>query len=430
MVKRCCVCLLLILSSRVYADQRVNFQWLDITTGTVGTTLTHTTDFTPKAAIVFWNGRNETSDTVGRATTLRGFGFAVSATERCYVTTFSGDAAAAGDAAERNGTDAVVATTNTGSTVEGLLDLQSFGATTQTWIIDDQFPATIRVGILYVGGSDITNAKIVEILSPTPTGQFSVTGVGFQGDIVLMAGMKSGATNGDSTLSFGAAISSSERAVCAWGSNDTSDPSQTLSYCTDINAMARMDFGVAATHDRWDFVSWGSDGFTMDALETGNPSAVTKALVLKGGNYQISPFTTQTDTSTQIVLSGFGFAPAGGLLISAARAENSSDTPTDHDHFSVGAFHSASARGVLAALDEDAVATTEVTTAIELDAVYANISTGSAIQGLMDVVSLDSDGVTFIMDDADPSGSFGWGIFLGSASGSSAPACIQRRRRQ
>jgi hypothetical protein len=57
-------------------------------------------------------------------------------------------------------------------------------------------------------------------------------------------------------------------------------------------------------------------------------------------------------------------------------------------------------------LDEDGIGTSEVTIALETDAVYANIDTSSAIQGLMDISDMTVDPMQLVMDDADPSGSF------------------------
>jgi hypothetical protein len=82
---------------------------------------------------------------------------------------------------------------------------------------------------------------------------------------------------------------------------------------------------------------------------------------------------------------------------------------------SIGAFSSLTDRGAQSGLDENGKADSETTTIIEFDEVYANIATDSTIAGLMDVKSVDSDGFTMIMDDADPSQAFVWYIAFGPA---------------
>jgi hypothetical protein len=65
-------------------------------------------------------------------------------------------------------------------------------------------------------------------------------------------------------------------------------------------------------------------------------------------------------------------------------------------------------------MDDDAATTAIVGTAFEYDAVYINMpGTAATVQGLMDVKTIDSDGFTMIMDDADPSQAFVWYLAFG-----------------
>jgi hypothetical protein len=76
-----------------------------------------------------------------------------------------------------------------------------------------------------------------------------------------------------------------------------------------------------------------------------------------------------------------------------------------------------------AVIDEDATANCENASAVEHDQVYANLSTASALEGSMGVNSLDADGFTFQMGDADPSGAFVWYLAFGDtpAAGGASP---------
>ena len=85
-----------------------------------------------------------------------------------------------------------------------------------------------------------------------------------------------------------------------------------------------------------------------------------------------------------------------------------------------------------ATLDEDNLADTETSTALENDEVYINIDTSSAVQGLMDVVDLTVDPMQLVMDDADPAASFvgvaSWGA-TAVAGGISIPVVYHHRQR-
>jgi hypothetical protein len=104
------------------------------------------------------------------------------------------------------------------------------------------------------------------------------------------------------------------------------------------------------------------------------------------------------------------------MFISHGQAESTSDTIQNEDRLSIGAFSSLTARGAQGILDENGVTDSEVTTAIEFDEVYVNVSTASAIDGLMDVKSIDADGFTMVMDDADPAAAFVWYAAFGPAA--------------
>jgi len=115
---------------------------------------------------------------------------------------------------------------------------------------------------------------------------------------------------------------------------------------------------------------------------------------------------TQTDTTTDITISGLAWKPAAGLVFSHCKAESSGTTLDRNDESSMGAFTTQNERIAHGVMDVDNLADSQVTTAIEHDAVYVNIDTSDAIEGKMDVKSVNSDGVTFIMDDADPAQAF------------------------
>lgn len=374
--------------------------------------------FAPEVLIFWWSGRSEAVDTIGRASHYRGFGVAVSATDRRAITSSSIDALIAADTQSGQDEAACILSIDATPAIDGALDLQSFDADGFTLVVDDQMPRDLRVNYLALAG-DITNAITGRFNEPGAIGDQDVTGLGFQPDFVLffsaaMAANPPGA-KADSDLMIGAATGSSNQGVWSGGSNNASATMQTMSYCTLGECIALFESTIASISSRADFVSFLADGFRVNWAERSSTRRV-HYLALKGGNYLVGNLLTQTDTVTDIAESSFGFSPSAALFVSHGQVESTSDTAQDNDRLSIGAFSSLTDRGAQATLDEDATADSEVTTAIEIDAVYANISTGSAIVGLMDVKSRDSDGFTMIMDDADPAQACVWYMAFGPAA--------------
>lgn len=304
--------------------------------------------------------------------------------------------------------------------IDGQIDLQSMDADGFTLVVDDQMPRSLRVNYLALGGISLTNAVSGRFTAAgtAPVDQ-DITGVGFQPDFVLMFG-SSIATNPPGTavstrMALGAAVSSSQQAAWAGVSRNNVGTMAAGSYCTSGECYADTDSLATAISDRADFVSFLADGFRINWVERPNAVRVFY-LALKGGNYRVDNLLTRTD-GADIVETGFGFQPTSALFISHGQAESASDTIQTQDRLSIGAFSSLTDRGVQAILDENGTADSEVTTAIEFDATYVNIKADSTIDGLMDVKSIDADGFTMVMDDADPSAAFVWYLAFGPAAG-------------
>ena len=210
------------------------------------------------------------------------------------------------------------------------------------------------------------------------------------------------------------AMATTGAAVWAGGANSGAGAAQAVSYCRSGECIARLDTTAVALDDRAEFSSFDANGFTINWLARSTAGRVFY-VALKGVDVVVGSLLTQTDTSTPIAESGFGFAPAAAFFVSAARAESTADTPSNHDQVSIGAAVSASSRSAIATRDQDAALDMIVSSASEFDAVYANID-ASAVTGLMDISSFDADGFTGIMDDADPAQAFVWYVAFGPAA--------------
>jgi hypothetical protein len=370
--------------------------------------------FTPKCILFWWSGRTEAVDTIGRATHFRGFGVATSATNRSGIVTNSLDAQASSDTQSGFSTNWCIASIDGSPTIDGTVDVQSLDADGFTLIIDDAMPISFRVHYLALGGDSLTNANVISFNEPNATGNQDITGFGFDPDCVLFFGIRVVAgTRTTDTFSLGAACANGQ-GVYAGLSETAAATMDTASYCLSSECIAFISNAAgAAVVGRASFNALITDGIRITWAES-NSAAPIVALGLKGGNYLIGNLLTRTD-GNDIAETGFGFKPSSALFLSHGQAESTADTAQANNRWSMGAFSSLTDRGAQAILDEDNIADSEVTTAIEFDAVYANISTASAIQGLMDVKSIDADGFTMVMDDADPSQAFVWYLAFGPA---------------
>ncbi|MCI0560400.1 MAG: hypothetical protein MN733_18090 [Nitrososphaera sp.] len=393
----------------------------NITTAAAGNTVAVTgVGFQPKAIIFWYSGRTESVDTVGRISHQRGVGFAVSATDRRSAATQSEDASAAADTAQTLRNAACIATITIAGAIDGLGDLQSMDSDGFTIVIDDAFASDVSVSYLALGGADLTDVATGSFAKPTITGSQSITSLPFQPDFVMFAANKftsENAIGADSKLSIGMATGPANEGVWAGASNSNDLTTTTKSYATDVESIAILAAGGDTIASRAEFTQFTATGFDINWLEADTAADIVYFLALKGGKYRVDSLLTQTDTTTDIVETGFGFQPKAGLFLSHGKAKSTQDTLQDDDEWSIGAFHSTTARGAQGVMDQNAAADSVVSAAIEFDEIYVNLTTAGALEGLMDIKSIDTDGFTAIMDDADPAQAFVLYAAFGDAAG-------------
>ena len=145
-------------------------------------------------------------------------------------------------------------------------------------------------------------------------------------------------------------------------------------------------------------------------------------LCLKGGQFKVGDILSQT-TTDNTAETGVGFQPKALIFASHNKTESTADTPQDHDERTVGFATSATSRNCVGIMDKDNEGTMDVAHAIHTDQCYSNQSTAAtiAVEGLMDLVSMDSDGFTFVMDDADPAQAFAWYLAVGNSAAANNP---------
>lgn len=408
---------------------------VDITTGAAGTTFTVTTTdpdagtFEPKFILFWFTGRSDTIDAAGTANIHAGLGMAASTSSRRAVAIESIDDVGTTDSTRAQQSDCcIVEIAGAGAdTVTGKVDLDAMLSTGFRLVVDDAFTAGRRVHWLALGGDDITNVELGNLTLTAATGDQSVTSLAFQPDCVIFIGAgyqsNTSADDTEAVLSFGVAAGTAagDNACLVGATKDNVGTSITSSYCLDGESTSSIDTDNSDSVNRRGRVTeFLSNGFTVNRSEGAVATGLYYAAI-KGPRFKLLTLTTETDTVTSIAVTGAGFQPKAAIFASHCRAESTANAVTAHLEMSVGFAVSASVRGAQAANDEDNLPTSDTGTAVEHDAVYANLSTSMAIEGLMDLVSFDSDGFTCIMDDADPSQAFVWVLTIGATADTALP---------
>lgn len=224
---------------------------------------------------------------------------------------------------------------------------------------------------------------------PAATGNKAVTGVGFQGKVIIFWGDARSADGASSSAVssttapwyIGYAISSSSRVVMTNGDTFTG----TNVSATDATKCVAL---VAGTTVSWaaDFVSFDADGFTVN-FTTANATAYVVNFTVLGGvdltNAAIKSFTTATATGSQ-AYTGVGFKPDSMMMLAAE------DLGAANIQIStmVGVASGASARGVTTSNYNLATGTYQ-----RVNQVFAMLS-ATTVRREADLTTLDADGFT------------------------------------
>lgn len=179
-----------------------------------------------------------------------------------------------------------------------------------------------RVFFVALGGSDLSvNVGTFDI--GTGTGSVSVTGVGFQSDIVMMSSSISSTSAGsfsNATWTFGAAISSSSQFSSGWFASTSVNPTNTKAYQIGTKVIGRM--GTAGTVSmEAGFTSMDSDGFTINVTTADALARKIGYVALDGIQAKIGTITQKTSIGTTAT-TGVGFTPKL-LILSSVNSTSS-----------------------------------------------------------------------------------------------------------
>jgi hypothetical protein len=242
------------------------------------------------------------------------------------------------------------------------------------------------------------NAAILHITPSGGVGDQAFSGAGFQPDFLFGIWARKAS---NSTL----AVDVDNGWGWSDGQNDASfhvfdDSGLGVVDCKqNIN---QTEFINVANVDRGSVKSLDTDGFTVTWAEQsgGDPISV---LCLGGVEAFCGSDFTRTDT-TQEAVSGFGFQPQGVLFAQSWQTTFTTvNTYSDGIQHCFGAASGATERAcVMMQSNDGASVQCDMDTWIESDQILV-ISQNEVQRGVADLVSLDDDGFTFVMDTADTS---------------------------
>jgi hypothetical protein len=386
--------------------------------------------FQPKVIICHWCGVASAIDSAGAGNIYQGVGFADGTRQNVASRTETNGGASSAGATYQRG-DAVVAVASDAAVLDGYISVSSFDSGGVTLSVPDAISVNLTVMVIAIGGTDITNVYTGVETDNTITGNKSNTAIGFQPDILLFSGAQDAnnaypaGSNSEDGWGFGVAKASGagNQYVVIAGEDDSSATMDSGSYIFDNEFMAgQSTTNPLSIFARKQLVSMDANGFTFNQLELPQTAGSQwNYLAIKGGNWYVGDLLTQTDTSTTVTETGMAASPALIIMASANRAKSTQDTGTATGQMSIGAATSTSERMVLAIQDENGTANAELSRGVEYDAIYMNISTSDAVQGLGDISAINSDGFTFIMDDADPSQAFAFWVAVAPVATKAPP---------
>lgn len=269
-----------------------------------------------------------------------------------------------------------------------------------------------------LGGSDLTNAAIKNFTSPASTGNQAHTGVGFQGDCALfLGGLQTagelGNNSGTTHFGMGFATSSSNRAALGAYSQDSAATSDANALLVSTKCFTILN--GSSVFEQADFVSFDSDGFTINWDTVHSSARNCWALVLKGGQYAVGTETQGTSTGTKAT-TGVGFQPTG-LLVTGINKTSSASVQADWRH-SIGVASGATARACAWSGDQDNVGTTVCDRDLDTASILKHLTEGTpTLDAEADLDSFDSDGFTLDWVTADATARQFAYLAFGSAAG-------------
>ncbi|MBP7965003.1 MAG: DUF11 domain-containing protein, partial [Caldilineaceae bacterium] len=365
-------------------------------TSTGSQVITHNLGKTPKA-IMLWTSGQTSDGTVGSA---YHYAQGISDGTTSYAFAAAGqDNVSPGNASRRFAAKAITLV-EWGEVLLAEADLSSWTTTTFTlnWTTNNSDATLIHY--LLIGGNDVA-AKAVNWQVPTSTGNRTITGVGFQPDLVMHLNGGTGLTGSapssqtQSAAGFGVMNAKGEQWALAALAKDEIDPTATSRgqrtdaalVSTGLDGSQNPEFSAIAS-----YVSMNADGFTLNFSTTSanNTAGQVASLALRGVSSKLGSFDKATATGSQAV-TGAGFQPEALMLASWARTART--TTDDNTIMTLGASDGTT-EGVSWFGDWDNIDPTNTMGLDRTNKVFAKSSSSQSIDAEADLAAFNADGFT------------------------------------
>ncbi len=309
-------------------------------------------------------------------------------------------------------------------TLVGSFDFTSQDSDGFTLTVGTQFVASVTIGYLALGGSDITNVGLISTTHPTSTGSWSNTGFGFQPNFMLSFGGRTTSldTNtGNAPFNIGFTDGTNAAQFSAWVS-DAVAASITGDYVRSAAAQLEMMSSInnsTTIENRSTFTSFDTNGFTMNAIEAARACNLF-VLGIKGATWFVGDYLAGSSTGN-FSETGVGFKPAAVFnLFAQHTAQSTVDTPTTGNHTSIGAFDASAQVVTSTTASHGDASNTGYANTQATNKCYRTIDSAGAVVAEGAFVSLDNDGFTLNATTATAGDRFG--IYFAVKSTSAATA--------
>ena len=240
--------------------------------------------------------------------------------------------------------------------------------------------------------------KVGSVEAPIATGTFTISGVGFQGKIVIfwMTRAAGGGFSAENRIAFGAAKSSTERYCVTCATEDAADGLGAISGRRMTQSAIALQTGGGSVVFEADFSSWTTDGFVLNCTTAAPVTGWQIHYMVLGGDdlthsaIQVQNFPTTTGNQSH---TGIGFKP--DCLIFATRNQTGIASTTGFS-LHIGAMCADGSQGTAGFRDQQVVPS-DVATYQRSDKAFAVQNTGTAgvFSFEASFVSMDTDGWTW-----------------------------------
>jgi len=399
-------------------------QWLNA--HSIGTQYTISgLSFQPKAIRVWALGFQLSTD--GAVTTQhanRVVGFCDGALQQRSIAAFDQDAVATSATGVIARNNCIACTTNGSGATGGILRVHQVNS--DGFILEvDATTLSADITILWDvwGGSDITQVVIGDFTASGATGDvdYSAAGMtaGATDQILMLAGCHSTAamntgTNTDAGFWTGFAKNGSQQLVYCGNSDDASGgTADTDAYYQGGECLAIIPVGGAATTaNRATFSQWNTDGFRLNWLQATTSGQQNIFMAIKGGSWaagELSINGAVLDATTTV--SGLGFTPVGGLLLSGIGQALTVGDTIGTDIVSMGSFsglsssHTGSQRSELSN-------PTQIIQYAEFDEALVKVRSDAAVDYALEIDNLASGSFRLIVTQTIGTASNQWVGFM------------------